>query len=196
MLTIKQAARNIHKVAKEATTSNWELGNSWYSIAHEFCVAQAKAYNVPLPQVVGVLAVLSPQCAWETNKLATSDMLATGTTSRQCYPKNITKAQRILAGETFEAVTYHRRYGHKVRAFYANILEPETSQVVTVDTHAIRAAFDRADLTTRHIEWVFACGGNRVLQEAYKLVASTYAITPNKLQATVWLRVKDSLEGI
>jgi len=194
MLTIPQAVRNIAKIAKRSTPNNWATGVTWYSIAHTFCVTASEAYAIPLDKVVGVLALLSPQCAWETNKLATLDMLERRDTTRQVYPDNITKALRLLNGETFEQITNHRRYGHKVRAFYDNILLLDKSEAVTVDTHATRAAFNLVDLSTRHVRWVFECGGNKVIAEAYKQVARHYKIAPHKLQATVWLHVKDSLE--
>ena len=195
MITVQQATKNIYNIAKEASPEVCAQGKQWYSEAHSFCLALAHEFNTPLEVVVGVLAVLSPQCAWETNKLATRDMLETKHTTRQVYPFNVNKARRILDGETFEQVTASRRYGKKVKAFYDNILFPETSIAVTVDTHAIRAAFDATDLTARHIRWVFECGGNKILQLAYQKAATKFKLQPLKLQAIVWLQVKQSLEG-
>lgn len=194
MISVSKATKNITKVAEIASKQNWIDGCTWYTEANRYCVNLAFEYHATIETVIGVLAVLSPQCAWETNKLATHDMLTLGETSRQCYPDNIRKAKRILLGETFEQVTGHKRYGRKVRAFYDNILHCETSQAVTVDTHAIRAAFDCFDLTTRQIRWVFECGGNKILQEAYRNVANSKGIAPLKLQAVVWLAVRDQLE--
>lgn len=194
MISVLKATKNIAKVTEIASDKNWGDGCTWYTEAYRYCASLAIEHHVAIETVVGVLAVLSPQCAWETNKLATHDMLLHGTTSRQCYPDNIRKAERVLNGETFEQVTGHKRYGRKVRAFYDNILHCETSKAVTVDTHAIRAAFDCFDLTTRQIRWVFECGGNKVLQEAYRNVAKSKGIAPLKLQAVVWLAVKDKLE--
>jgi len=194
MLTIRQAEKNIYKVAKQATPSNWNAGLTWYALAHSFCQEQADFFATPLDKVVGVLALLSPNCSWEINKLATVDILNNRKTSRNVYPLNVTKAIKLLDGETFKQITTHKRYGHKVRSFYDNILHLDHSNSVTVDTHAIKAAFDLTTLTQKQVRWVFEGGGNKVLVEAYRYVAKHYNIIPHKLQATVWLVVKDSLE--
>lgn len=194
MISIAKATKNITIALALASEKNWDDGCKWYTEARQFCKELSVRYDYDILTVVGILAVLSPQCAWETNKAATEDMLEHGYTERQCYPDNIRKAERILEGETFEQVTNHKRYGRKVRAFYDNILNPETSELVTVDTHAIRAAFDTFDLTTRQIRWVFECGGNKILQQAYINVATSQKYAPLKIQAVVWLAVKDKLE--
>lgn len=194
MLTTKQAAKHIDAHYQNATQAQNDEGKQWYFDANTFCYSLSLEYQVPLATVVGILAVLSPQCAWLTNKEATRDILHTGTTTRQCYPDNIKKAQRILHGETFQDVMNHKRYGRKVRAFYDNILQPSESTLVTVDTHAARAAFNRFDLTQSEIRWVFECGGNPIIQDAYRQVAKVYGVSPLHLQATVWLYVKHKME--
>lgn len=195
MLTVQQATKNLYMIAQQATKQNWDDGKQWYVIAHTFCEVQAKKYNSTLPQVVGILAVLSPQCAWETNQLATIDILERQETSRQVFPSNVSKALQIFHGIPFETVMNHSRYGRKVRAFYDNILHLDKSELVTIDTHATRAAFNLADITTAQIRWVFESKqGNQTLSEAYKQVARHYHLTPNKIQAVIWLAVKDSLE--
>jgi len=195
MITLAKATKNIHNIAKQATPSNWKQGKQWYVQANQFCHTQASLFYVPLDKVVGVLAVLSPNCAWETNKLATIDLLENRQTHRQVYPANIAKALRILDGESFETVTSHKRYGRKVRAFYDNILNTDKSESITVDTHAIRAAFNLADLTSKHLCWVFASKiGNSTISKAYIAVAQHYKLSPNQLQAVVWLATKDSLK--
>jgi hypothetical protein len=106
------------------------------------------------------------------------------------YPVNVTKAFSIVhEGARPETVLG----GNKVRAFYANILNPRYSKAVTVDTHAARAAFGKHNLTAQEVSFTFRDKGNRVIQQAYKNVAKRYHVLPMKLQATVWLRVKADL---
>jgi hypothetical protein len=83
--------------------------------------------------------------------------------------------------------------GLKVKAFYANILNPRYSKAVTVDTHAARAAFDKLSLSPKEISFVFRTKGNRIMQQAYRNVAKRYKVLPCRLQAAVWLRVKADL---
>ena len=53
-------------------------------------------------------------------------------------PLNVIKAREILAGKPPLSVFK----GSKVLAFYDNILSPKTSQCVTIDIHAARAAYN------------------------------------------------------
>ena len=78
-------------------------------------------------------------------------------------------------------------------AFYDNILSPKTSQHVTIDIHAARAAFNKTTLTKAEESRVFRVQGNIELQQAYKRTAKRLNLRPHKLQAIIWLAVRDSL---
>ncbi len=64
---------------------------------------------------------------------------------------------------------------------------------VTVDTHAIRAAYNIVDVPKDIIRMVFETKVNFDVQKAYCTVAREQTIRPCQLQAVVWLTVKDSL---
>lgn len=110
--------------------------------------------------------------------------------SASIYPVNACKAFSIVH-ENVRPETILG--GNKVKAFYANILNPRYSKAVTVDTHAARAAFGKHTLTPQEAGFVFREKGNKIIQQAYKNVAKRYRVLPMKLQATVWLRVKADL---
>ena len=67
-------------------------------------------------------------------------------------------------------------------AFYDNILSPKTSQCVTIDIHAARAAYNKTTLTKAEESRVFRVQGNIELQQAYKRTAK--ALEPTAAQAT------------
>lgn len=192
MLTIEQAAKNIASVARRANNKQWLAGSRWYSEANEFCVKLAVHENLPTESVVGCLSALSPQCAWNVNLLATLSMVRTRQVSESSsiYPLNVSKAFSIVhEGVRPEDVLG----GLKVKAFFANILNPNYSKAVTVDTHAARAAFGKNSLDSKEVSFTFGKKGNAIIQQAYKNVAKRYKVLPMKLQATVWLRVKADL---
>jgi hypothetical protein len=193
MLTVEQATKNIAQFARRATKKQWAHGSAWYSEAHTFCSTLAQHENLPTYAVVGCLAALSPQCPWNENLLGTIAMVRTRRipTSSKCYPQNVSKAFSIA----HENVAPEEMLGGaKVLAFYKNVLNPISSKVVTIDTHAARAAFGVYNLTSQQVSFTFREKGNRVIQQAYKNVAKRYHMLPLKLQATVWLRVKADLE--
>ncbi len=157
MITQQQAYRNIREIYKQSTAQNVKHGKTWYQQAHVFCQGLAIKHDYPVHDIVAALAVLSPNCSWETNKKCLEVMLETGKTFGNVYPDNVKKAKAILAKElTIEAVLFSKkRYGNKARAFFDNINAPDTSDKVTVDTHAIRGAFNTTSVTEKQLRWVF-----------------------------------------
>ena len=195
MITVEQATKNIARFARRATAKQRLAGARWYDEANSFCSTLAVHHGFPVSAIAGCLAALSPQCSWSENLLGTIAMVRTRRVSESAsiYPANATKAFGIVHENVRpEAVLG----GNKVKAFYANVLNPRYSKAVTVDTHAARAAFGKYDLTRQEQSFVFRAKGNRIIQQAYRNVAKRYHILPMKLQATVWLRVKADLVKI
>lgn len=187
--------QNLRNVIKLATPENWVQGLAWYSEAHLFCTEIHRQTSLTLGQVAGITAALSPQCSWQVNKKAAKHLAfgldCVGYTG---YKVNVSKAKRIMQGEDIERVLGKgTRYGAKVRAFYDNILNPATSDCVTIDTHAIRAAYDLVDVPVHLIRAVFESKLNLEIQSAYVAVAKEYNVRPCQLQAVAWLTVKDNL---
>lgn len=196
MITQQQAYENIKAIYDEASPPSLAHGAVWYQEAHYFCVDLAYKYDLELKQVVGALAALSPNVSWETNKRCLDSLLRTGEPYGNVYPDNVKKAEALLSGmlSVEQALFFRKRYGNKVRAFYDNILNPKTSDKVTVDTHAIRGAFDSASVTEKQLRWVFeTVTGYGLLVAAYRQVAKEAGLRPSQVQATVWLAVKESL---
>ena len=186
---------NLKRVYKMATPEHIKAGKLWYTEAHAFCVDLAIRHNVEIDKVVGILSVLSPQVSWPVNKQAAQNLLATGDCPGYTgYKANIAKARNILQGGDIQQTLGHgTRYGAKVQAFFDNIRFPTESFMVTVDTHALRAAFDIVDVPRALSRAVFESSLNAEIQLAYKHVALGYNLRPCQLQAIIWLVVKDNL---
>ena len=166
-------------------------GHTWYQDAHRFARGLSRITGLEFPRVVGVIAALSPRCAWSENVHAALTLVRTGKLPKgtPVLPLNVIKAREIMAGKPPLSVLK----GSKVLAFYDNILSPKTSQRVTVDVHAARAAYNKATLTKSEESRVFRVQGNIELQQAYKRTAKRLNLRPHKLQAIIWLAVRDSL---
>ena len=192
MLTVEQATKNVARFARRATAKQRLAGARWYDEANGFCSTLAVHHGFPVSAAAGCLAALSPQCSWSENLLGTIAMVSTRQTPKTAniYPVNVSKAFSIVH-ENMRPETVLG--GNKVKAFYANILNPRYSKAVTVDTHAARAAFGKHVLSTQEVSFAFRDKGNRIIQQAYRNVAKRYHVLPMKLQATIWLRVKADL---
>ena len=183
--------KNLADWYHKANSKHKRNGRAWYQDAHRFARGLSRATGLEFPRVVGVIAALSPRCAWSENVATALTLVRTGRLPKgtPVLPLNVTKAREILAGKPPLEVLR----GSKVLAFYDNILSPKTSQHVTIDIHAARAAFNKPTLTKAEESRVFRVQGNIELQQAYKRTAKRLNLRPHKLQAIIWLAVRDSL---
>jgi hypothetical protein len=131
------------KAILESFVKHRKHGCAWYQDAHRFARGLSRTTGLDFPRVVGVIAALSPRCAWSENVTAALTLVRTGRLPKgtPVLPLNVTKAREIIAGKPPLEVLR----GSKVLAFYDNILSPKTSQHVTIDIHAARAAFNKPD---------------------------------------------------
>ncbi len=182
---------NLVEWYSRASLTQRKQGKTWYGEAHALARSLSKTTKRDLPTVVGVLAALSPRCAWGDNVLGAISILRTGKTPRKSpiLSANLTKAKRIIDGEKPLDVLR----GSKVLAFYENMLRPKNSRQVTIDIHAARAAYNTTTLTKKQEGYVFRPKGNAELQVAYRKAARKYRLKPHKFQAIIWLTVRDSL---
>lgn len=187
--------RRLQAIYHSADPLTRQAGHNWYQDAHRIASELAAKHNAPeshakhavtLVQVVGVIAAISPGCSWERNVEYADQILRAFTLGRSVPKvgtygqKNVDKCKRILAGETPLDVLG----GRKVRAFYANILNPACEAEVTIDRHAIGAARNlRGDSAAIVTDWqvkYIAC--------QYKTLATRLGVLPHQAQATVWLQ--------
>ena len=190
MITQKRAAINIGTVLKQATEADLTNGHDWYEVARERCQLISDDYKVPLELVAHVVAILSPGVRWETNVSAARKLFAAGADSFDAlilagYRRSVDKAKRAIinyrAGLPFTSIIS----GRKVIEFAENILKPNRTRQVTLDTHAISVAMGRRFLTRRAPDLRIAEFTR--ISKAYIQVAEEHNIMPNQCQAITWL---------
>jgi hypothetical protein len=192
--------RRIHAWADLCTAGQWAQGKTWYHDAHVFAVELSQTYGIPLERVVGVLAVLSVQNRWDSNKRDTeafcrahAEHLPWPTVGT--YTSQKRKAIDILTAEAGSIPTEEligTRYAPKTRAFYDNILKPTTSYRVTIDRWILRGL---------GLEFTGGGGGNqyvklyRDLEELFRLEAADRRVRPCELQAAVWCCIQQTAKA-
>ena len=186
--TSKDLARNVKRWAAKLQEHHWQAGKAWYKHANQLCQVLSTETEVPLRNVCGVLAALSPQVSWDVNitscesvvRLGEIDLGYTG------YKINVEKSYRCLTTEPLEVLG-----GLKVLAFYHNILDPLKSNDVTVDTHIGRVLFDKMSLEPNEVSYLFSKRGNLEAQEAIQRESKKHRVRPHVLQASLWVCVRE-----
>jgi len=127
---------------------------------------------------------------------------------------HMAKAVKILDNGSTENINNVMGYGHKIRNFYNNIINPNSKRgYVTIDTHAVAAAhlspFGTTDTEAAHNfgnsprgvpgapknNATGLRGTYPVYAEAYQQAAKRLGITPRELQSVIWEGVKSLMGG-
>lgn len=155
---------------RASATDIWS-GIAWYGEAHLI----ARECGDPV-KGAGLIAAFSPRTPWVRNlflaRIAFNDVRM----FRGTLGDNIAKANAIIEGmHPLEALGK----GLKTRSFFDNILNPLTSNEVTVDTHAIKiAGIDKDSVTPKQYG---------VIADAYREAAYSLGLAPLDLQAITWI---------
>lgn len=158
----------------------------WYRAANTFVIGLADKHGVSESTAAAVVAVLSPRLEWGLNMRYAETFLATG--NAPTFFSTLVKLRRLVAGETLADV----QNGRKVASFYANILDPRRSDLVTVDRHAVDIATGSDDDSSRRI--LNRKGAYDAVEAAYVEAAEIVGLRPCELQAVVWVAHKRTKE--
>ena len=170
----------IIKAFESATDEQYKQGINWYSEANKF--AESLSSDVYL--AAGVIAALSPQVRWETNKNAAKIIIEAANREAPMpvvagWTRNRKKAWRIAKGEDpFVVLNEPRPEFLKVRRFFGNILGEE--DLVTVDTWTAEVAMPHPP---RSIVGKIYLDIERRFQKAAKILG----VAPRDLQAVCWV---------
>jgi hypothetical protein len=187
--------RRIRKQVGNLDPWNNDNGLTWYREAHEYARSLSHEFNLSLERVAGIIAVLSPACRWEMNCIDARDVLekredATVTS----YSANKRKALNILYAK-YDWSIYKFIKGNKVKAFFDNILHPDTSTSVTLDRHILRAVCKPK--LDKELNKIFASANSyQAIAERFRQEAKKLNIRPCQLQAAIWLQVRPSSKPI
>lgn len=180
---------NILSTFDRATAAEIDAGKSWYLAANALAweIDPMRPYNG-----AGVIAALSPRLRWDKNeayaRLAYS-LKGYAITEVANYIPTLNnsriKALRMVNGEHVSDVLGK---GLKTNAFWDNILNPYTSEAVTVDKHA----FDIANGVRTGYSTVITDKAYREVESLYREAAHIVGIAPLHMQAICWVQWRNS----
>lgn len=171
---------------------DWEKdeGQLYYPRQRDRLHSHAVKYGKGLSQVIAAFAVLSPNNDERSNYIALNTCLQidagiVGSAVKvRAYGRNTTKALAILKGEPIDQ---HLK-GLKVRAFWANTLNPATSEEVTIDGHMLGVWVGQRLRLKREAEvpkWEYP-----LITADFKQAASRAGWPVVPFQASIWLAWK------
>lgn len=163
-------AVNIMRVRKRATDDDVREGMEWYARAHDIA---REAGDVT--RGAGIIAALSPRMRWNVN-VRLARVAFTMPLTGGALTMSIDKVNAIRDGAYPLDVMGN---GLKTRAFFVNILDPNDSETVTVDTHAIKVAGLNRDSVGKRMYNDIANG--------YRECADYLGILPQQIQAITWI---------
>ena len=168
--------KNIEKVLSKATNKNYLNGMTWYDRAHKHCKMLSEVYNIPLFQVVGILAALSPRNKWERNLKDVEQVILQGNKARVgTFNKMKHKAVLCLKAKNEHEVIKILN-GVKITSFFKNIFYIKDNSV-TIDVWAMRVVDFEGNLTAKRY---------KEIERAYISVANKYEMLPKQVQAITW----------
>jgi hypothetical protein len=195
-LTSKQVQTNLRAVYNKIEPSWHAEGLNWYKKAHEFALFYSEQYNISIATASALIAVLSPQKSWYQNLLITQEFLETKGNRVRHYKMQVDKARAIyhlnslyknadeyLTGieELYIKYIDNVLHGSKTINFFHNILEPENSDYVTIDSHMIQ-------LMTGNMKCKYVTAGQYefLKKELIKFAAKHNTSAPT-MQAKLWV---------
>lgn len=169
--------RNITSVYRAATEGQKADGLLWYATAN----AIAAELDSDIDRAAGVLAALSPQTDWDRNVSLARTLYAEGSLNGGGLGANLRRAEAVLASNWRDVFG---KDALKIRAFAACIADPQDTDAVCVDRHAVDIADgtvsgkDAKSLTPkRYAEYA----------DAYRRAARILGVSPATVQAVTWV---------
>ena len=169
-------------------------GKAWYREANGFARELSQTYDIPMPQVVGVIAAISPSVNWDLNKRqaenlckAYADGGALEDVVVSTYGGQVEKARKILhdARNNTDITKMLGTRAFKTKAFFNNIFWYPVSDSVTIDQYIVDAAgFEKA--WVNGAKWCY-----EVLARAITDLATDKNLRPYEVQAIIWVTYKD-----
>lgn len=180
---VKEYTRNILNAYELCSEQDIKEGKNWYRNANFFACELSQQFPFNLDNVCAVISALSPACSWEVNKRDAFNLLNnTEGYKFSSYGANVAKAKKAKVHPN--PASLFGITGLKTKAFYGNILQPESKQDVTIDRHAAAICEGRffkksGSIRLTPIQY-------EVMKNAYINAANIVNLVPCQLQAIVW----------
>ena len=175
---------NILATFDSATSADIEIGKSWYLAANALAweIDPMRPWNG-----AGVIAALSPRLRWDKNaayaRLAYNLKGYDISVVSNYIPTLGNSRNKALAMVNGAHVSEVLGKGLKTNAFWHNILNPYTSNEVTVDKHA----FNIANGERTGYDVVIKDKDYREIANLYREAARIAGIAPLHMQAITWV---------
>lgn len=203
---IAQLVGNIKTVFDRATPAQIAQGSSWYIDANRYARIIAKETGYPLNIVCMVIAATSTRNKWyfdldragnlnsaikvlEAAKAGLKPADVTIPTFNQAKQKAFDIAYDYLAGKT-EMEYFGAKYfstAAKTWAFTHNILNPDSSDFVTIDGHAANLATSPDERLPLDVATSLSAKNRyEILETAYRQVAVETGLRAWQVQAITW----------
>jgi hypothetical protein len=209
------------EIASRVTPEALAKYGNWYPEVHATLAASAAENHMSIEQACAITAAASPQMPWDQNLAAAQSVMAYAdahqgefTTGKEMYA--------AWADATAPADGRYNLYGTqgakcfdlamgnsqpedalttaKVSSFYDNLMEPDATREVTVDTHMLKAVefASGGTLSTAQArgfygasmvvdkQTVLRSAGAVAVSEAVRTVADRLGLSPDRVQATYW----------
>lgn len=163
------------------------FGINWYSIFNEHLSDTSADLGVSHNIFTAIVSVLSPNVNWNKN-IENAISVVSGSGSNTSYPKNIEKANLIL----MHGNIYNHLSGAKVRPFYHNLMYPESSAEITIDSHATKIAIGKN--VPSDYAYKFIRGRDRLdrVKTAYQIASEMRGLKPLQMQSATWCMAVES----
>lgn len=160
--------------------TNYQASLDWYFILHDYAANLAERTNLPLFQVAGIISALSPMVMFTTNLRDAERFCSTRSIANLAtYRSQRLKALMIL-GARNEKEVLKILNGNKTKTFYLNILKPETSMDVCLDSW-MQKVFEFKNYTPKRY---------REASETIAEIAQELNLKPHQVQALTWVAAR------
>lgn len=166
----------------------WDAADVWYSDANRFVCWLSKRYDVPPSTVAGIMAVFSIRTSWRDNKRRLVRFLSTGEIRGTSLHRN--KILQIVETSDVKRILQILR-GDKIKRFFHNILFPQTSPLVTLDSWMIKplemfgVSYGQLTVKGGYEETLY-----RRIERAIRLVAQSINRPVATVQAAIWIYIR------
>jgi hypothetical protein len=198
-----KAEANLQGVLSRSKASgSFDADKAWYHTAHDLVGQRADAAGIDKATFAGMVAATSPRALWQSKtgryvniefaeKAAAHAKANPGKSGREVADglakpgmlrQSLASAIDIHNGKPVEEVLK----GPKIRSFYNNLVDPDGTTHVTIDTHMVRAMLGDHNADDKAVA-KFATGKKYSWSaDRTRAVAKANGISPAEAQAAIW----------